>query len=126
MTGYSQNYSGPGSSGPGRLVRPYTLTGGRTRSGSSDLPLEAIVVTTDRGRLSGADLVLERRRIITLCAQPQSVAELSTLLGVPLGVTRVLVTDLMREGLVAVNDGARHEETELDLLGRVLNGIRAL
>lgn len=110
----------------GRLVRPYTLTGGRTRSGSVDLPLEAIVVTTDRGRLTAADLTLERRTIISLCAQPQSVAELSSRLGLPVGVTRVLVSDLTNEGLVAVNDGTRHQESELELLGRVLNGIRAL
>lgn len=110
----------------GRLVRPYTLTGGRTRSGPSDLPLEAIVMTTDRGRLAAVELTLERRKIVSLCAQPQSVAELSSLLGLPLGVTRVLVSDLTNEGLVAVNDGTQQQETELELLGRVLNGIRAL
>jgi hypothetical protein len=38
----------PGRRNPGRLVRPYTLTGGRTRPSHADLELEALVSTTSR------------------------------------------------------------------------------
>ena len=39
-----------GEDGPGRLVRPYAMTGGRTRSAGAEIPLEALVIVTDEGR----------------------------------------------------------------------------
>ena len=39
-----------GEDGPGRLVRPYAMTGGRTRSVGAEIPLEALVIVTDEGR----------------------------------------------------------------------------
>jgi hypothetical protein len=107
-----------------RLVRPYALTGGRTRSGASDLPIESLVVTSAKGRAAGG-LQLERRTIAELCIDPISVAEVSAHLGVPLGVARVLVTDMSEQGLVDVHQG-RAERPNQALLERVLHGIRDL
>ena len=74
-------------------------------------------------------LVLERAAIARLCERPQSIAEVSALLRVPVGVIRVLVSDLTSEGLVRVNlpldpnaDGA----VDRVLLERVLAGLEAL
>src|SRR5690606_930002 len=80
-------------------VRPYALTGGRTRS-QHDLPIEAIVKSTLRGLSMASRLTLERKQIITLCTAPISIAEVSAHLKVPLGVARVLVGDMTAEGLL--------------------------
>jgi hypothetical protein len=108
-----------------RLVRPFSLTGGRTRS-SSDLPIETLLVSTrvDRDMPS---FVPERRMILDLCARPTSVAEVSAILKVPLGVARVLAGDLVTEGLVtAYRPQPAEEGSDLHLLERVLNGLHSL
>ena len=111
-------------SGSGRLVRPYAITGGRTRSRSSHLAMEALVVCSAEGR-ARARLVLERRRIADMSETPVSVAEISALLEVPLGIARVLVGDMADEGLVLVSQ-PRTGRPDIVLLERVLHGIRAL
>lgn len=111
-----------------RVVRPYALTRGRTRSGRADLRLEALV----RGVAGASDPAptSERRRILELAgAQILSVAELSAHLYLPLGVVRVLVGDLADEGLVAVHSGsptAAAPATNLTVLESVLDGIHSL
>ena len=111
-----------------RTVRPYALTRGRTRPGRADLPLEALV----RSVAGVYDPVgaSERRRILTLTgAEILSVAELSAHLSLPLGVVRVLVSDLADEGLVVVHSGSpttAAPATNLKVLESVLNGISSL
>jgi hypothetical protein len=111
-----------------RVVRPYALTRGRTRTARSDLALEALV----RGVAGITDPTPtpERRRILELStAAIQSVAELSAHLSLPLGVVRVLVGDLADEGLVVVHTGsptAAPAATNLKVLESVLNGISSL
>ena len=74
------------------------MTGGRTRSAGAEIPLEALVIVTQRsGPAPG--LAWEHRAIAELCASPMSVAEVSAHLKVPLGVARVLVGDMAAEGL---------------------------
>ena len=74
---------------PGRLVRPYYMTGGRGRPTQDDLEIEALVSTTAMGERS-PKLTVEQRAIIALCRDLLSVAEVSARLDLPLGVTRVL------------------------------------
>lgn len=113
---------------PGPMVRPYAMTGGRTRSKGAELALETMVATTPLGRAQGATLAWERRAIVELCATPLSVAEVSAHLDVPLGVARVLVGDLAAEGMLSVHGGAAaaRGRDDLPLLERVLQGLRAL
>lgn len=111
-------------SGSGRLVRPYAITGGRTRSRSHHLAMEALVVCSAEGT-TRSRLVLERRRIADMSETPVSVAEISALLEVPLGVARVLVGDMADEGLVLVSQPT-NGRPDIVLLERVLHGIRAL
>ena len=107
------------------MVRPYTRTGGRTRS---DLALETLVSTSDRGRQSYDASSAEYRRICELCVETRSVAEVAALLAVPLGVGKILVEDLAEAGLVFIHKPGLvlGDRSSLDFLERVLNGIRAL
>jgi hypothetical protein len=114
------------------FVRPYAVTGGRTRSANGgkavgDLELEALVSTTSLGEAAVSALTLERRSITMLCRDILSVAEISARLEVPLGVARVLVGDLAHEGMVAVHRPASpSDRPDLALLERVLYGLREL
>lgn len=112
--------------GLGDRIRPYALTGGRTRSGA-DLPLETLVRRTPAGVAALPRLTLERKRIIDLCAQPLSIAELSAHLRVHLGVARVLVGDMKAEGLLDVHRPRPiGDRPDIKLLERVLDGLQAL
>ncbi len=116
----------PAPGGQSRLVRPYTLTGGRVRSESNDFPIETLVVTTVPGQRQLTNLAHERRRIAELCQEPISIAEVAARIGVPLGVARVLVGDMATDGFVDVHRPHTTDRPDLKLLERVLGGIRAL
>jgi hypothetical protein len=109
-------------------VRPYAMTGGRTRS-QNDLPIETIVKSTLRGLTMTSRLTLERKQIVAMCTAPLSIAEVSAHLRVPLGVARVLVGDMTGEGLLETNQTpttrADHRP-DVKLLERVLDGLQAL
>ncbi|MGR8008053.1 DUF742 domain-containing protein [Streptomyces hypolithicus] len=110
------------------LVRPYAMTGGRTRP-RYQLAIEALVSTTaDPARLQGQ--LPEHQRICHLCREIKSVAEISALLTIPLGVARILVADLAEAGLVAIHQPGGDEsaggQPDVTLLERVLSGLRKL
>ena len=113
------------SDAPGPLVRPYAVTRGRTRS-TVDIAIEALVQTvpgTDGDRVVGS----ERQRIVELCSEVQSLAEIAAHLRVPLGVARVLVGDMAEEGFVQVHaPGSLDDQLGVYLLERVLSGLRKL
>jgi hypothetical protein len=103
------------------FVRPFFVTGGRTRPVQDGLRVETIV-SAQPAALS-APLRFELRRIVELCQQPWSVAELAVRLGVPLGVTLVLVADLVADGHVSFSQPA---ELPVDVLERIRDRVRAL
>ena len=110
------------------LVRPYTLTAGRTDS-RVNLPLEAPIETLDSPRAPrwpGNDV---RGQILKLCVDSPSVAEIAAHLFLPLGVARVLIGDLVSQGYLRVRatlaDSATDDERR-ELIGRTLRGLRAL
>ncbi|WP_424211606.1 DUF742 domain-containing protein [Streptomyces sp. BI20] len=110
------------------LVRPYAMTGGRTRP-RYQLAIEALVSTTaDPALLQGQ--LPEHQRICRLCQEIKSVAEISALLSIPLGVARILVADLAEAGLVAIHqpggDDSAGGQPDVTLLERVLSGLRKL
>ena len=108
-------------------VPSFVLVGGRTRAGI-DLPLETLVRTTSLGRSAGPRLALERGRIAEMAADPLSIAEISAHLSVPLGVARVLVGDMVEEGLLDSQQLETGETGRPDtgLLERVLEGLESL
>ena len=114
-----------GDAGDGLRVRPYAMTGGRTRS-RTEVPIEAIVYRTPMGEETGSSLTLERGQIVSLLTSPLSAAEISARLHLTLGVTRVLLGDLVNEGYVAINTQASDGRPDLRLLERVLDGLQAL
>ncbi|BFO15609.1 DUF742 domain-containing protein [Streptomyces sp. KM77-8] len=110
------------------LVRPYAMTGGRTRP-RYQLAIEALVHTTAQPHQMQGQLP-EHQRICTLCREIKSVAEISALLTIPLGVARILVADLAEAGLVAIHQPGGDEnaggQPDVTLLERVLSGLRKL
>ncbi|MEM6104642.1 DUF742 domain-containing protein [Mycobacterium sp. 050272] len=110
------------------LVRPYTLTAGRTNAGV-DIPLEAPVETLRAGRAHRWPADDARGKIIQLCVQSPSVAEVSARLNLPIGVTRVLVGDLVLSGYLRVHATLTEQSTRderHELIGRTLRGLKAL
>lgn len=101
------------------FVRSYLLTGGRTRSDAGDLAVEAMVSTTG-GSTPPADRDLAA--IYALCAEPNSIAEISAKCSIPLGVARVLVADLWGEGSLEVLETTSSDD--IAIVRRLLDGIR--
>ncbi|WP_260477580.1 DUF742 domain-containing protein [Nonomuraea sp. WAC 01424] len=103
----------------------YAVTGGRTAPRTS-LAMEALVSSATSARL-GMTYTREYRAISELCRQVRSVAEISALLAVPLGVARVLVADMEADGLVKVYQPQLEAGLpDRRLLERVLSGLRRL
>ncbi|WP_030899599.1 DUF742 domain-containing protein [Streptomyces sp. NRRL F-5126] len=121
-------------SSPSSRVRPYSLTGGRTRA-EHVLRVETFVAATEApaGRAEpprrGSSRVMpEVSAIVELCRRMRTVAEVAALLKMPLGVVRVLLSDLADQGRIRVY-GTGHDGTEQPdhaLLERVLSGLRRL
>ncbi|MFC5997671.1 DUF742 domain-containing protein [Quadrisphaera sp. GCM10027208] len=127
----------PGHLGPGEdpsveeetyAVRPYAVTGGRTASASTQIPVEALVQA-----LAEPDVTMtpEKRRIVELTQhQYLSVAELSAHLRLPVPVVRIVLGDLTSSGSVRVHGTSRSDgytpAATLSVLESVLNGISSL
>jgi hypothetical protein len=111
----------------GPVARPYTLTGGRTRP-RVDLRFDLIDVIGWTGqRVDPLALSPESRQIVEMCRSPMAVADLASALELPLGVVRVLLGDLVHDGLIDVRVAApQGRVTDQRLLARVLAAVRAL
>jgi hypothetical protein len=103
------------------LVRPFLLTGGRTCPGQEGLRIESLIQT--RVGASNGSLRFEARQIFELCTRPNSVAEVAAALHVPVGVARVLVSDLIAEGVVTL---LQNEELSVQMIERIRDRVRAL
>jgi len=107
----------------GDTVRPFFLTRGRTRSVGEDLPVEALV--TADGRDTDA-LDPEHRGIVELCRpRPIAIAEIAARGNLPLGVARVVVSDLVAWGHLEVHETV-DVHTDAHLLRRLIAGVRAI
>lgn len=111
---------------PAAYIRPYSWTGGRTRS-SYALELETLVSISEMCQPHRLER-LEQQSIAELCQYPRSVAEIGALLGVPLGVAKVLLGDMADLGLVTVHHTVTSSgsTSHLRLMERVLSGLRRL
>jgi Protein of unknown function (DUF742) len=112
------------------VVRPYALTGGRTEPADGEvLDLIAIIVASGRPAQPADQRGLspEHRRILTLCQRPATVADVASDTGLPLGVIRVLLADLIQQRRVKVLQGRpAGDQPSAQLLREVLHGLRAL
>jgi hypothetical protein len=113
----------------GRLVRPYAVTRGRTEP-IRDIAIEALLQTSERGQHAAAQHPNhDQRRIVNLCRdRPQSLAEISAHLGLPLGVVRVVVADMISADMLVLHDVAEGGDIadRIDVLERVLVGLHRL
>lgn len=110
----------------GPLVRPYAMTGGRTRSDTLGLDLITLVVAMHS--VSEVDIEPEYARILTACQQPTSVVEVAAEVDLPLQVVKVLLSDLITRRFIIfrspVTPGS--EPPSQHVLQAVLDGIRKL
>lgn len=113
-----------GDAGP--VVRPYTLTGGRVRP-SAGLNLVAYVVATGTEPDAARYLTPEHRRILGVAAVPTSVAEVASRLDLALSVVRIMLGDLIEEGLISVHEPAdAGDQADTATLEAVIHVLRAL
>jgi hypothetical protein len=108
------------------LVRPYTVTKGRTEP-RYQLEIEAMVAAARYDARDLSQLSPECQAILGFCRDWQSVAEISAVLHMPLGVARILIADMAVEGLVRIQQ-PNHAQggPDVKLLERVLSGLRRL
>ncbi|EMD27164.1 DUF742 domain-containing protein [Amycolatopsis azurea] len=109
------------------LVRPYFRTRGRTKP-TYDLAIEALISTSEQGRVLDRVRVPEHRSICDLCLDTRSVAEVAALLRLPLGVVRVLIGDVAGLGLVLVHTASQNvgDRPSIEFMERVLSGLRRI
>ena len=114
-------------------VRPYAVTAGRISGEIDGLAIETLVSAENDGRaLKG--LTPEKKKILQLAAEEfVSIAELSAHCKLPLGVIRVLVSDMADSEYLTIHATAPITKTvddrtgiTLSLLESVLDGIAAL
>jgi hypothetical protein len=105
------------------VVRPFVMTGGRTRSERRDIRLETMLSAVPGG--SADRLTREQQELLGACRHPISVAEASASLGLVVGVTMVLAADLVDAGLIELHQ-TDPVEIELDVLSRMIERVRSL
>jgi hypothetical protein len=126
MTSMPETHTG------GRIVRPYTMTGGRSGVGLPMMALEALVAVTPVGMRMRHQFRWEAAEIIANSRSETAIIELAALLEVPIGVVRVLTADLLDQGAVKITDPASESVAKAgdpgytELLQKVLDGINAL
>ena len=107
-------------------VRSYAITSGRAR-GAVHLEFESMLQVTPRGSDAAASLSFERAAVVQLCkGEILSIAELSARLRVPIGVIRVVASDLIVEGLLEAFLPSLGVAEDVDLISRLIEGVRAL
>lgn len=108
-----------------KRVRPYALTGGRTRS-RHHLLVETLVSVPRYDPALSEALMPESKALYERARSQLSIAELSALLAIPLGVVRVLISDLAAQGAVLIHPTAHAFRNDLGVLERILSGLREL
>ncbi|MEU6290271.1 DUF742 domain-containing protein [Streptomyces sp. NPDC046988] len=112
----------PPAEAVGSRLRPYMLTGGRTRP---DYPLQLDTFLSARPAPADVELGPESEWIRLLCATPRAVAELASRLGQPVQVVKILASDLLHLRALAVTEQNDDGPTQ-ELLETVLVRLRAL
>jgi hypothetical protein len=103
-------------------VRPYVLTGGRTHT---HLLIHTLVSAPDYNPSLVAQLPPEARFLYERAhTYTESVAELSAYCGIPLGVTLVLLSDLVAAGHVEVGPDPYTSPYDSELLERIIDGLQ--
>jgi hypothetical protein len=110
----------------GQLVRPYALTRGRTAPVGHRFDLLAMVVARSGTARDKRDLDPAHLRVIEHARSPRAVIDLAAALDLPVGVVRILLSDLLERSLVSIHQPPKAPHTDLRLLQDVLDGLRRL
>jgi hypothetical protein len=111
----------PSVESDGVLIRPFMVTGGRTRPLHDGLKLETMVFAQPAAL--SAPLQFEQRRAIELAQEPITVAELASALDLPIGVARVLIADLYTGNYLSLREPTQLETQTIE---RIRDLVRAL
>ena len=104
-------------------VRPYAITGGRTRPQHS-MRLVTLLEAGDTARVQG--LGPESSRAVELCRdQPRSVAEIAARLGLPVQATKIVISDLLDDGALLIALPGPGASDHLQLLEALRSGLEA-
>jgi len=109
-----------------RVIRPYILTGGRTRTSAPSLAVETMLESSDEGQGWSSELPTEQRLVVGVCARPLSVAEVASRLSAPLGVVRVLVAEMVATGWLHVFKPDADLAADVELLQRLIARVKAI
>lgn len=112
----------------GPVVRPFAVTRGRARPVTGNFDLVAFVLAEVPAAAElPPHLQPEHRDIIEVTQEPAAVADVASALDLPLGVVRVLLSELVQDGLVSMHESVtavgRNDE---NVLKAVISGLRAL
>ncbi len=108
------------------LVRPYFLTGGRSRPSQTNLEMITLVMAVTRNVREAVSP--EYAEIMNICQEPASVAEVSAKLKAPLVVVKIMLSDLIERGYLILGSPppVASDVPSPELLQAVLDGIRRL
>lgn len=110
----------------GPLVRPYAVTGGRTRSSRYDLDLVTLVVALQPD-VHARMVEPEYASVLWVSEHPLSVAEVAAKVDLPLCVVKVLLSDLIERNYVIFRTGwGPAKAPDRNTMQKVLDGIRKL
>jgi hypothetical protein len=107
--------------GEEEFLRAFAVTGGRTTPVIDGLRIETLV-HAPRSALS-APLQLEQLAVVRLCQRRCSIAEIGAALRVPVGVAKVIVSDLAAAGFVTVH---KSPDLSISAIERIRDLVRAL
>jgi len=110
----------------GPVVRPYALTGGLTRPSGQRFDLLDMVGVVRRAAQEMPQLPPEQAEVLQRCQIPAPLVDLATDLDLPVGVIRILVSDLRERGLVTIHRAQPAGVGDLKILQEVVDGLRRL
>ncbi len=118
------------------MVRPYTITHGRTAPERDDFSLITVLTTADEPLdehgvpLRAGRLQPEHRLILDRCRRSAAVAEVAAGLDLPVSVTKILLADLVAQGLLLARApltvARASGGADMGLLAAVRDGLRRL
>ena len=110
----------------GPVVRPYALTGGLTRPSGQRFDLLDMVGVVRRAAQDMPQLPPEQAEVLDRCQIPAPLVDLAADLDLPVGVIRILVSDLRERGLVTIHRAQPVGVGDLKILQEVVDGLRRL
>ncbi|POM25506.1 hypothetical protein BTM25_41540 [Actinomadura rubteroloni] len=123
----------PGSQGTlldeqsGPMVRPYVMTSGRLEPARGKFDLITLVVAAIPEPDAHLGLGPEHLAILRLTQSVMSVAELTGHLDLPVATVRVMLGDLLDQGLISMQEPEPEADMhDIRLYKAVIDGLRAL